>query len=41
MIGIGVCAIVFLVILVNVIVKTSYFLQLLDFMQLVAATLYL
>jgi hypothetical protein len=41
MIGVGICAVVFLVILVNVVVKTSYFLQLLDFMQLAAATLYL
>lgn len=31
----------FLTILINIITKTSYFLQLLDFMQLIAATLYL
>lgn len=31
----------FLVIVINIITKTSYFLQLLDFMQLIAATLYL
>lgn len=31
----------FLAIVINIITKTSYFLQLLDFMQLIAATLYL
>ncbi len=32
---------IFIVIVINIVAKNSYFLQLLDFMQLIAACLYL
>jgi len=41
MIPLAVTGITFFIIVVNLVVKTSYFLQLLDFLQLAAATLYL